>query len=600
MYPQRDLPASTLLRFTREVRKFSGREGLATVAVMALAVVTEGIGILLLIPLLAMVGMSPSGPLPGWMQGLFDGVAGPGNLYIVLAVFLALVTLRQLLLLLQVERVSRLRFRFVNHVRRQLFEALLRVRWRYLSRGMLYRQAQILTLDVNRIGEAYELQFRLAAGLLFLAVQISIAAVLSPGFTAVALSTMLAAHFLLRNRLTQAARRGEALSRRNDSLYSILGNLKSMLRIARMTGASKSLQDNFERETDALAAQAVDYVRHHEWDRIIIHLTGAGVLCLALIAGVKVLDLGAVEILLLIVIFARLIPQLSSMQQMLHRLFHAMSAYEHAYRSVEGLREQRELAVESGSPIRPAAGIALREIEAGYEDDGGEQVLRGASLSISVGEVVALTGDSGCGKSTLADILAGLLEPMRGQLVIDGVPLEAGHLPRWRQAVGYVEQEAALFTGTLTENLTFGAGSTGTEQIERALEASRARGFIDQFPDRLGTHVGENGSRLSGGQRQRIALARELLREPRLLVLDEATSGLDAETESRVFEGLRLHYPELMVLVITHRTSSLRTKDRVLSLSQGRIHEAPGALVAEQPFAAPANMAGALSPMIAR
>jgi ATP-binding cassette subfamily C protein len=600
MDPQPTFPASTLLRFTREVRQFSGREGLATVAVMALAVVTEGIGILLLIPLLAMVGLSPSGPFPDWLQGLFKGVAGPDSLYVVLAVFLALVTLRQLLLLLQVERVSRLRFRFVNHVRRQLLEALLRVRWRYLSRGMLYRQAQILTLDVNRIGEGCELQFRLAAGLLFLAVQISIAAMLSPGFTAVALGTMLAAHFLLRNRLTQAARRGEALSRRNDALYSLLGNLKLMLRIARMTGASTRLLDNFERETNALAVQAADYVRHHEWDRIMVHLTGAGVLCLALIVGLKVLDLGAVEILLLIVIFARLVPQLSSMQQMLHRLFHAMSAYEHAYRSVETLHEQRELAVESGVPIRPALAIALRDIEAGYEDDGGEQVLKGASLSISVGEVVALTGESGCGKSTLADILAGLLEPGRGQLIIDGIPLDPGQLARWRQAVGYVEQEAALFTGTLTENLTFGAGPTGSEQIERALEASRAREFIDQFPARLGTHVGENGSRLSGGQRQRIALARELLREPRLLVLDEATSGLDAETESRVFAGLRQHYPELMVLVITHRASSLSTADRVLVLSDGRVNESPGAHVAQQPFAAPADVAGALSPMIVR
>lgn len=600
MDPQRDFPASTLRRFTLEVRDFSGREGLATMAVMALAVVTEGIGILLLIPLLAMVGMTPSEQFPDWLQSMVDGVAGPGNLYIVLAIFLALVTLRQLLLLVQVERISRLRFRFVNHVRRQLLEALLQVRWRYLSRGMLYRQAQILTLDVNRIGEACELQFRLTAGLLFLGVQIAIAAVLSPGFTAVALGTMLAAHYLLRNRLTQAARRGELLSRKNDALYSILGNLKSMLRIARMTGASKRLQDDFERETNALAVQAADYVRHHEWDRIIVHLTGAGVLCLALIAGLKVLDLGAVEILLLIVIFARLVPQLSSMQQMLHRLFHAMSAYEHAYRSIEELREQRELTVESGAPIRPAASIALREIEAGYEDDGGEQVLRGASLSVSVGELVALTGESGSGKSTLADILAGLLEPGKGELVIDGVPLDAGQLPRWRQAVGYVEQEAALFTGTLAENLTFGSGPTDTVLIERALEASRAREFIDQLPDRLGTHVGENGSRLSGGQRQRIALARELLRDPRLLVLDEATSGLDADTESRLFEGLRQHYPALMVLVITHRASSLGTADRVLVLSDGRVNESPGVQVAQQPFAAPADMTGARSAMTAR
>ena len=130
-------------------------------------------------------------------------------------------------------------------------------------------------------------------------------------------------------------------------------------------------------------------------------------------------------------------------------------------------------------------------------------------------------------------------------------------------------------------------GEVAAADIERALEASRAREFVARLPDRLATHLGEQGSRLSGGQRQRIALARELLRQPHLLILDEATSGLDAETERELFEGLREFYPALTVLVITHRASNLRTVDRVLELRNGQICKAAPEEVAEQPTSAP-------------
>ncbi|HXV07683.1 MAG TPA: ABC transporter ATP-binding protein [Burkholderiales bacterium] len=588
-----------VLGFSREVFAFAGAGGLATLALMTLVAVSEGAGIVLLVPLLALVGIAPQQQLPAWTHGLLDGDAGPGGLYLVLAVFLGLLAARQLLLLRQNERVARLRFRFVNHIRRRVLEALMQVQWRYLSRGMLQRQAQVLTLDVNRIGEACELLFRLGAAALFLAMQVTIAAVLAPGFTALALGSMILTQWLLRRRLVLASHRGDALTQRHNALFVVLSNLKGMLRITRMTGASQRLLDTFERETGALAEQAVAYARDHEWGRILVHLAGAAVLCVALVAGVEVFALDAVEILLLVVIFARLIPQLAGAQQMLHRLFHALSAYEHAARSVELLRDRCESAAGAMHPVQPPARVALEDIVAGYDDEAGGPVLRGAALCLGAGEVVALTGDSGSGKSTLADVLAGLLEPLSGRIVLDGIPLDAGRLPAWRRAVGYVEQDAALLTGTLLENLTFGTGEQDPRRIARALGASLSAEFVAALPDGLATHVGEHGSRLSGGQRQRVALARELLREPLLLVLDEATSGLDAETEARVFEQLRRHYPSLTILVITHRTSAIGTMDRLLEMRGGQVHEAPRvppAVIRERRAAGPAAMLATTAP----
>src|SRR5208283_234533 len=144
-------------------------------------------------------------------------------------------------------------------------------------------------------------------------------------------------------------------------------------------------------------------------------------------------------------------------------------------------------------------------------------------------ETTAILGPSGGGKSTFADLLIGLLTPDKGQILIDGKPLEGNMLHSWRRSVGYVPQESLLFHETLQDNMRWASPESSEEDIWEALELASAMDFVKAFPEGLETVVGDRGVRLSGGQRQRIALARALLRKPTLLLLDEATSNLDAE-----------------------------------------------------------------------
>jgi ATP-binding cassette subfamily C protein len=213
-----------------------------------------------------------------------------------------------------------------------------------------------------------------------------------------------------------------------------------------------------------------------------------------------------------------------------------------------------------------------------YRYPGAESpALRDVTLSIPAGRVTALVGSSGAGKSTLADLLLLLLTPERGALVVDGVPLAADRRDEWRASVGYVPQETHLFHDTIRENVRWVAPGASDADVLDALRMAGASALLSRLPNGLDTRIGDRGTLLSGGERQRLALARALLRRPRLLVLDEATSALDPESERSIRQTIASLTPAVTVLTITHRLTTARQADHVVVLDHG-------AVVAEGPW----------------
>lgn len=206
------------------------------------------------------------------------------------------------------------------------------------------------------------------------------------------------------------------------------------------------------------------------------------------------------------------------------------------------------------------------------EDMGSSAALRGVDLRIERGEFVGVCGPTGGGKSTLLDVLVGLLVPTTGSVLIDGRPL--GPEPGWWWAqLGVVSQEIFLTDDTLQRNIAFGVplASIDSARLARCVERAQLDELVAGLPKGLDTFVGERGVRLSGGQRQRIAVARALYREPPVVVLDEGTSALDGATESRLIEALRTIGPDLTLVAVSHRLSTLRDADRILIVAEGRI-----------------------------
>jgi ATP-binding cassette subfamily B protein len=200
-------------------------------------------------------------------------------------------------------------------------------------------------------------------------------------------------------------------------------------------------------------------------------------------------------------------------------------------------------------------------------------VLRGVSFDVRRGERVAFVGESGVGKTTLASLLLGLYPLTGGRLTVDGRDVAGIPLPELRAQVGVVFQDPSLFSGTIRENIAYGRPDASEADIVEAARRAHAHGFIIALPGGYDAEIGERGVRLSGGQKQRIAVARALLKDAPILVLDEATSSLDSKAERLVQEGLEELMSDRTTLIIAHRLSTVSSVDRIVTLRDGCIDE---------------------------
>jgi ATP-binding cassette, subfamily B, bacterial len=215
--------------------------------------------------------------------------------------------------------------------------------------------------------------------------------------------------------------------------------------------------------------------------------------------------------------------------------------------------------------------VEYRDVSFAYRPD--QPILQDLSLTVQAGEAIALVGTSGAGKTTLVNLLPRFYEPQAGKILVDGVDVQSVTLKSLRQQIGIVPQETLLFSGTIAQNIAFGQTHFDLQAVEEAAQVANAHDFIQQFPDGYGTQLGERGATLSGGQRQRLAIARAVLFNPRILILDEATSSLDSESEASVQEALERLMQGRTVLIIAHRLTTVRRADRIFVIEQGQVVE---------------------------
>jgi len=250
----------------------------------------------------------------------------------------------------------------------------------------------------------------------------------------------------------------------------------------------------------------------------------------------------------------------------------AMAASERIFEILDTHSEVKER--DGARPLAPLReAIELRHVSFAYDDGAGKNILRDVSFTVKAGQVVAIVGLSGAGKTTLVNLVPRFYDVTGGAMFIDGVDIRDVTLASLRAQVGIVTQETVLFDESIANNIAYGTPNVSHSEIEAAARAAHAHEFIVTMPQKYETWIGERGQRLSGGQRQRLAIARALLKNSPILILDEATSSLDAESELLVQEALANLMRDRTSFVIAHRLSTVRRADAIIVLERGRVAE---------------------------
>ncbi len=544
-------------------------------ALMLLTSLSEGLGLGLFYPLLDYVQHAeaflarPAARPVVWLLarlGLEPSVGG----------FIALIFLAILATLALKYAVFRLSARvynpFMKSLRDEAFARVLSSHLFCFTGSSSAHLSQILENEVEYAGQALNFSALIAASLLSLCVYVAFLLALSWRLTLL-VAAIGAARYLVSGLFIRRMRAiGEEHGRLRTWLKSRLTAIHQGIDVVKTFGAEAREEKRFRELTERIRQNAEEVVSaqggHAFWEGIL----GDGLLCLIVYAAVSRMGISGAALLTFLFIVSRVIPKVTAINDGRIRVAEYLGRISLLPRT---LSAQGLPALRWGNSPKPSfeeeirfAGVCFRYPEAeGW-------ALRDIGLALRKGESLAVVGESGAGKSTLARLLLRLFDPTEGRITADGVALPELRRQDWTRLVSVVSQDTFIFDDTLENNVKYGAPACSEEEFREALRRSRCQEFVERLPRKEKTELGERGVRLSGGQRQRIAIARAFLRGSPLLILDEATSSLDSETERLIQEALRELSQDKTLLIIAHRLSTIREADRIVVLERGRIAEA--------------------------
>ncbi|MDB5974645.1 MAG: multidrug transporter [Nevskia sp.] len=580
--------AHRLLDFGRQILAAAPRLTMAAVVGMVCCIVLELAALLLLTPLLAQAhndGAAARAPL----AGLFDPIAARLGFDGLLCGYVVVLGLLSVVLQYSGIVHRRIAYAFVGRLRCDLLAGLLRARWTFVSGLKSAEVTHALTTATVYLVIGAQQFWQLLSGCLVIAVYTAVCAAWSPQITllaglGLALPLWLGA---MRRDASGAVRRRYAEA--GLAYDATVADSLAAVRWAKTHGLTARVFGELKQTLDVYADVDLALLRHASANRTMQAAWGALMMGLTLYLALIRLHLPLAQIVVLLFVFFRLWPRVGSLMTTYHQIDHALPFLEQTLRLTQTIEAAAEAGSDSGGERMALRGaIELRDVSFRYgpQVDGRSPVLDRLNARIDAGAITALIGPSGTGKSTLLDLVAGLLQPTSGQVLIDGRRLSPDLLAAWRNSIACVGTDSPLFHTSLRENLCMGAPGASDAELWQALDFAAAGDFVTRLPDALDTLIGDRGAMLSGGERQRICLARAVLQRPALLILDEATNALDAETEARIFSRLRAWRGDRTVLIVSHRPTVRALADHVLELRCGNLVSldrggsgAPGAIL---------------------
>jgi ABC-type multidrug transport system fused ATPase/permease subunit len=546
------------------------------VVVLGLAATAlEGIGIGLMIPLLDMA-LADAEPSAGRLPGLMDRVAAdlPEERRAVLLglAILALIVLKNAVVFANEMLQAWIYGRTGHRLRQALSDRLLAMDGRLSMTLPHYRLLNVISNESWRAADAVGTLLAMLVSAAAVTIFACFLLALSPLLTlivAVSFGGIALVHDLASRHFT---RLGREVAVRNQGLARRMLHHVGAWRLIRLFDRGAFEAARFDAASDEVRRAGLSLQARQAALGPLTEIAHAAVfLLVVLVAWRSGMSLGATAAFL--ILLYRMQPKLRAIQAALASLRGWTGSLDEVGWLLGLEQDARRRAAGRLPAPALAEGIAFEGVNYDYRDgsDGDARALRDCSFRIPAGRSTALIGRSGSGKSTAANLVCGLLRPGAGRILVDGIPLDRIDPADWLARIALASQELDLFDGTVAENIRYGAPDASDAEVERAAREADADGFVRALPEAYGTPLGERGASLSGGQRQRIALARALVRRPRLLILDEATNAMDLLSEAVVLELLRRRKGRGTTLVITHHLTSIRLCDSFVCLRGGRV-----------------------------
>lgn len=570
--------------FLRRLHLFAGRKLYLNMLAMIVMSVFEGIGIYLIVPLLGLIGIFSLDlnqiAILAWMTDGLNRLPEGWKLPLILALYAAIVVGQAFLQRSQsIQNVS-IHQGFVRSLRTESYRGLLQANWLFFLSKRRSDFIHILTSEIARVSQGIQLTLRLATSFVFMSIQIVFALFVSVELTALVIVSGLALAYVSRKFIRNAKSIGDRTSELSQTYYAGVTEHFNGIKDIKSNRLEQLHYRWFRELCSQMENNLVQFTRLQSTTQFSYRAASVVLIVLFVFTSIKLFRVEPSQLMIIVIIFSRLWPRFTDIQSSAEQIVTNLPAFKNVIgmqRECEESREWQSTASSSReNSLRIEHGMECRHIDFRYDSKQSAYAIHNINLRIPANSMTAIVGKSGAGKSTLIDILIGLIQPERGELLIDGAPLRKDHIAALRGSVSYVSQEPFLFHASIRENLLLVEPDATDEELWEALEITASHEFVSRLPQGLDTVIGDRGARLSGGERQRIVLARAILRKPAILVLDEATSALDNKNEATIQAAIDKLKSRMIIIVVAHRLSTIRNADQVIVLEQGEIIQQGG------------------------
>lgn len=549
------------------------RKGFVSILLLNIAVsLTGGISIVMLVPMLGLLDISEGASATLQMIApLLQQFSYGARAVILISCYFLLVAFKALLGMLLTLRENRFLEDYSYALRKQLYDTVAGAQWEQLTASNQAEMINLFTAQCGQVSYGVSGMIHLISSVFSAVMSLVIALWLSVPVTLFVLLCGGAYAFVFRRLMKASKAYGDDMIRINRNMYQELFNQLRGMKEVRTYGVQQEHAELFDGISRNLHDSQLKYVQKRTLPSTLYSITAAGMIGIIFLVSTLGFHMDTARLIVLVYVFMRLWPVFSGFFSKLNSIMTAVPAHEKLTDAFHALGTAQE-AEPCPEALAFETGVEFRHVSFAYRGSDAP-VLQDVSFTLPRGSITALVGRSGAGKTTIADLLLGFLTPTSGEILIDGVPLGQDNLSAWRHALGYIPQEPLILNASVRENLArFHPGATEDEMID-ALKKAQAWSVVEGLPDGLETKLGDDGVRLSGGERQRIVLARVLLGKPRLIVMDEATSAMDYESEIAVRQAFSSLNGQMTVLIIAHRLATVRTAKYALVLEHGCITE---------------------------